>query len=377
MKTKAAVLYGPYYGNEPLKKIRPLVIEELELDEPKEGECLVKIMGSGICHSDHHMIDGVNPSTFPIVLGHEAGVRVEKLGKNCKKVKEGDHAIAAWMPACGHCHFCVSGTSWLCDRSENIMTGMLLDNTYRLHKGSENIAQWCFLGTFSEYAVIPEDCLTVISKEFALDKVGILGCAIPTGWGSAVNAAKVKLGSTCIVFGCGGVGTSAIQGCRHSGASIIIAVDHNNDKLARMKQFGATHTLNNKEVDILEAVRDLTNGIGVDYAIECIATAETRGLAVEALRKGGTAVFTGIHNHQYKTIDTSSHALTLNQKSIKGTVYGNCNMATDIPLLLKLYKSGQLLIDEMVTNTYRLEDINEAFDDMLNGTNIRGMIKFD
>ena len=179
-----------------------------------------------------------------------------------------------------------------------------------------------------------------------------------------------------MVIGCGGVGTSAVQGCRIAGASTIIAVDHNNDKLAKMKQFGATHTFNNKEVDVLAAVLDLTKGVGVDYAIEAISTPQTQTLAVEAVRKGGTAVFTGIHHPSYKTIDICAQYVSNYQKTIKGTVYGNCNMGTDIPRLLELYKSGQLLIDEMITNTYKLEQINEAFDDMLNGTNIRGMIVF-
>ena len=375
MKTKAAVVYGPI-GDVSFLEARPHVIEELELDDPKEGECLVKVVGSGICHSDLSNIKTpIAVPPYPTVFGHEASVIVQKLGKNCRKVKEGDHGIAAWMPACGTCRPCVSGLSYLCDRGGMLLTMKLLDGTHRLHKGNQSIGQYAFLGTFSEYAVMPEDSITVIDKEFPLTNIGIMGCAIPTGTGAVLNTAKVEPGSTCMVIGCGGIGTSAVQGCRIAAASKVIAVDRMNDKLTLMKKFGATHTFNNKEENVLEKVMELTHGVGVDYAFECVSSDETQALAIDATKKGGTAVLVGLHNSPH--INTMPAVLSMWGKTIKGCLYGNSNMANDIPRFLEFYKNGQLLIDEMVTKTYRLEEVNEAFDDMEKGKNIRGLIKFD
>lgn len=377
MKTRAAVIYEKYTDTAPLREKKPLVVEELDLDDPREGEVLVKIVGAGICHSDHHSIDGMYTINYPMVLGHEAGVKVVKVGKGCKKVKEGDHAIASWMPACRRCRYCVSGMSWMCDQNANTMTGMLPDNTHRLHLKGKPIGQVHFLGAFSEYAVLLEDSITVIDKDLPLDKVGICGCAIPTGFGAATNSAKVRVGSSCMVIGCGGVGTAAVQGCRAAGANMIIAVDHNDSRLELMKQFGATHTFNNEKEDVLAAVKDLTHGHGVDYAFEAIATPETQNLCVASIRKMGVATFIGLMWDSHVTINFSPFELVLYGKTIKGTLYGDSNIEYEIPKLMNLYKSGQLMLDEMVTNYYGLDQINEAFDDMLEGKNIRGMITFE
>ena len=376
MKTKAAVVYEPIDSEVSFLEARPLVIEELELDDPKEGECLVKIVSSGVCHSDYsHIRTPFVMPPYPTVYGHEASVIVQNIGKNCKKVKEGDHGIAAWMPACGRCRFCISGQSYLCERGALELNMTLLDGTHRYRKGNKTIGQGFFLGTFSEYAVVPEDSITVIDKEFPLVNLGILGCAIPTGAGAALNTAKVEPGSICVVIGCGGVGTSAIQGCKIAGASMIIAVDRMNSKLALMEKFGATHTMNSKEENVLERVMALTHGIGADYSIECVSSDETQNLAVAVIRKGGTAVFAGLHGSNH--INTMPVWLSMFSKTIKGCLYGSCNMAIDIPKFLQYYKKGQLLVDEMITKTYRLEEINEAFDDLEKGRNIRGLIKFD
>ena len=377
MKTKAAVLYEKWPSGIDLAKNNVIKIEELDLDDPKEGEVLVKIMGSGICRSDHHGIEGLYPLPYPIVLGHEAGIRVMQLGPGCRKVKEGDHAIAAWMPACGKCHYCVNGMSAMCVRGAGILSGTMPDGTFRLHKGNQGIGQLHFVGSFSEYAVMHEDSLTVIDKSFPLDIVGIMGCAVPTGVGAAINAAKVTPGSTCMVIGCGGVGTSAIQGCRIAGANKIIAIDHNDAKLKTLAKFGATHTLNNETENVLEAVMEITHGEGVDFSFEAIGTPDTQQLAVESLRKRGMAVFIGLMSDTVSTTKSNPYIQTVFAKTIRGTLYGDCNMSTDIPRFLELYRSGQLLLDEMVTKYYKLEEINEAFDDMMNEKNVRGMIKFD
>jgi NDMA-dependent alcohol dehydrogenase len=376
MKTKAAVVYGPINAEVSFLDARPNVIEELDLDDPKEGECLVKVVASGVCHSDLTNIrTPIGEVPFPTVFGHEAGVIVQKLGKNCRKVKEGDHGIAAWMPACGVCRSCVSGKSYLCDRGALEMGMTLLDGTHRYRKGKQTIGQGFFLGTFSEYCVIPEDAITVIDKDLPLANLGIMGCAIPTGVGAVLNTAKAEPGSTCVVIGCGGIGTSAVQGCRIAGATKIIAIDRNTNKLAQMKKFGATHTINNKEENVLEKIAEITRGVGADYSFECVASDETQTLAIDVIGKGGTAVFVGLHGAD--RINTMPVMLSMWSKTIMGCLYGSSNMATDIPRFIDMYKDGRLLVDEMITTTYKLEQINEAFDDMEKGKNIRGLIKFD
>ena len=242
------------------------------------------------------------------------------------------------------------------------MNMTLLDGTHRYRKGNQTIGQGFFLGTFSEYCVIPEDAITVIDKDLPLVKLGIMGCAIPTGAGAVLNTAKVEAGSTCAVIGCGGIGTSAIQGCRIAGATKIIAVDCNNNKLAQMKKFGATHTINNKEENAVQKIHELTHGIGADYSFECVASDETQTLAIDIIKKGGTTVFVGLHGSD--RINTMPVMLSMWSKTIMGCLYGSCNMATDIPRFIEMYKTGQLLIDEMITTTYKLDQINEAFDDI-------------
>lgn len=376
MKIKAAVLWEKY-GTELLGKGKPFKIEELDQDDPKEGEVLIKIMGSGICHSDHHVVDGMYTHQFPVVSGHEAGIRVEKLGKGCKRLKEGDHGVAAWMPACGQCRYCITGQYAMCVMGANLMMGSLPDGTYRLHKGKQDIAQQHFLGTFSEYAIVPEASITVIDKDLPLDVVGICGCCVPTGVGAAINAAKVWPGSDCIVVGCGGIGTAIIQGCRIAGATKIIAVDNNDEKLKKMAQFGATHTFNNEKENVLQAVMDLTNGIGCDFGFEAIATAATQKLMCECVGKRGMGVLVGLMWDTFDKIEYTPFMTVLMSKTIRGTLYGDSIMGYDIPRLMKMYKAGQLKLDEMVSKRYKLEEINEAMDDMLLGKNIRGMIKFD
>ena len=377
MKTKAAVIYEQWPLGRDFVKNNIIKIEELDLIGPKEGEVLVKVMGTGLCHSDLHLITGGFPIPMPIVLGHEACVIVEQLGPGCKRLKEGDHAIATWMPSCGKCHYCVNGMAAMCDSAgHSLMSGTMLDGTYRFFKGNQGIGQPLYIGTMSEYAVLHEDALVPIDKDFPLDVVGIVGCAVPTGWGAAVNTAKVTPGSTCLVIGCGGVGTSAIQGCRIAGASRIIAVDHNDKKLGMKAKFGATHTINNEKENVLEAIKNLTGGQGVDFAFEAIATQDTQRLVVDAIRKRGIAVFIGLHDASINTINANSMDLITYSKTIRGSLYGDCNMLTDIPRILQLYKSRQLLLDEMITKYYKLEDINQALDDLVEEKNIRGMVKF-
>ena len=369
MRIKAAVAH---------KLKEPLVVEELELDEPKEGEVLLRVVASGICHSDDHVRMGNYPTPLPMVLGHEGGCIVEKLGPGVKMVKEGDHCVATWMPADHTCPYCVEGKSYLCDRGAGLLDGCMLDGSYRFHTlDGQNVGQMHYLGTFTQYTVVPEQSVVVIDKDLPLEKACIVGCAVPTGWGSAVKRAQVKPGSSVLVIGCGGIGTSVVQGAKLAGARMIIVADINDAKLDMMGTFGATHFINNAKENLKEKVNELTHGRGVDYAFEAIGTKKTQAETMEVTGKGGTSVFIGNESFFSESLPTSPEHFSLWSKNLLGILYGGCNTLTDIPKLLQLYRDKLLNLDDMITKQYRLEQINEAFDDMLAGKNIRGVIRFD
>ena len=369
MKVKAAVAHE-------LKK--PLVIEELELDEPRQGEVLLRLVASGICHSDDHVRVGNYPTPLPMVLGHEGGCIVDKIGPGVTRAKEGDHCVATWMPADHTCPYCVEGKSYLCDRGAGLLDGCMLDGSYRFHTlDGKDVGQMHYLGTFTEYTVVPEESVVVIDNDLPLEKACIVGCAVPTGWGSAVKRAQVKPGSTVLVIGCGGIGTSVVQGARLAGARMIIVADINDAKLDMMGTFGATHFINNAKENLKDKVHELTHGRGVDYAFEAIGTKKTQAETMEVTGKGGTSVFIGNESFFSKSLPTSPEHFALWSKNLLGILYGGCNTLTDIPKLLQLYRDGLLNLDDMITKEYRLEQINEGFDDMLAGKNIRGVIRFD
>ena len=369
MKVRAAVAY---------ELSQPLVVEELELDDPQDGEVLLKVVASGICRSDDHVRVGKYPTPLPMVLGHEGGCVVEKCGPNVKTVKEGDHCIATWMPACRQCHYCIEGKSYLCDRGAGLLDGCMMDGSYRFrNKDGQNVGQMHYLGTFTEYTIVPEESVVVIDKDIPLEKVCIAGCAVPTGFGAAVNRAQVRAGSTVLVIGCGGIGTSVIQGARASGARMIIIADPNEDKHEMMKRFGATHFINNTKEGLLEKINDLTDGRGVDYAFEAYGSQKTQGETMEAVGKGGVAVMIGVDSFDTRQANVCIAEFALYGKTLMGVLYGDCNTKTDIPRILNLYRSGILDLDGMITRDYRLDQINDAFDDMLAGRNIRGVIRFD
>ena len=240
-----------------------------------------------------------------------------------------------------------------------------------------DVGQMHYLGTFTEYTVVPEESVVVIDKDLPLEKACIVGCAVPTGWGSAVKRARVEPGSSVLVIGCGGIRTSAVQGARLSGARMIIVADINDAKLDMMGTFGATHFINNAKEDLKEKVNELTEGRGVDYAFEAIGTKKTQAETMEVTGKGGTSVFIGNESFFSESLPTSPEHFSLWSKNLLGILYGGCNTLTDIPKLLQLYRDGLVNLDDMITKEYRLEQINEAFDDMLAGKNIRGVIRFD
>lgn len=372
MKSRAAVLYGE--GQE-------FQVEEIEVDDPKENEVLVHIAASGLCHSDYHMVTGeYGPIHFPMIGGHEGAGVVEKVGPGVTKVKEGDHVLLTFIPACGQCRFCSMGRSYICDRGANILLGPQMDGTFRMHTGNnQDAGQFCMISTFSEYTVVPEDSIVRLDEDFDMTKVCIVGCCVPTGFGSAVNKADVQPGETVVIFGIGGVGINAVQGAAVKGAAKVIAVDPVDFKLETAEELGATHTINPNEQDPVERVVELTNGVGADKSIVTIdnPTPEDIGKAFRAIRKGGRAVIASVSNVEHQHVPISPFELTLFDKELVGTLYGDSPVQADVPRYLETYRSGRLKVDELVTRTYSHDEINQGFKDMLDGKNIRGVIVYD
>ena len=363
MKTKAAVLYEPN---------TPLIIEELDLDEPKSDEVLVKIGGAGICRSDWHFMAGEAKTVLPVVLGHEGSGVVEQVGPGVTSVKQGDHVILSFVSRCGRCHFCSIGRPNLCDAHMATSTTMM-DGTHRLHKGDLNFTPLSKLACFSQYSVVPEAACVPCPKELPLDKAAIIGCCVTTGVSAAITAAKVETGSTVAVVGCGGVGLNVLQGAMLANASKIIAVDINEGRLEFAMQFGATHTVNPSHQNALHRVMEITGGLGADYTFEVFGSSETVDMAYNMARKGGTVTVVGIPpDGDIPSIDAV--ALVRQEKTLKGSYYGSARMQDDMPKMVDLYMSGRLNLDALVTHTYSLDEINEAYKDLIRGEVGRGVI---
>ena len=363
MKTKAAVLYEPN---------TPLIIEELDLDEPKSDEVLVKIGGAGICRSDWHFMAGEAKTVLPVVLGHEGSGVVEQVGPGVTSVKQGDHVILSFVSRCGRCHFCSIGRPNLCDAHMATSTTMM-DGTHRLHKGELNFTPLSKLACFSQYSVVPEAACVPCPKELPLDKAAIIGCCVTTGVSAAITAAKVETGSTVAVVGCGGVGLNVLQGAMLANASKIIAVDINEGRLEFAMQFGATHTVNPSHQNALSRVIEITGGLGADYTFEVFGSSETVDMAYNMARKGGTVTVVGIPpDGDIPSIDAV--ALVRQEKTLKGSYYGSARMQDDMPKMVDLYMSGRLNLDALVTHTYSLDEINEAYKDLIRGEVGRGVI---
>ncbi|BBL80590.1 alcohol dehydrogenase [Rubrobacter xylanophilus] len=372
MKSRAALLYGE--GQE-------FRVEEIEVDDPKQNEVLVHLAATGLCHSDYHMVTGeYGPLHFPMIGGHEGAGVVEKVGPGVTRVKPGDHVLLTFIPACGHCRFCSMGLSFLCDRGAAILQGPQLDGTFRMHTADgQDAGQFCCISTFSEYTVVPEASIVPIADDLDLTKVCIVGCCVPTGFGSAVNRADVQPGETVVIFGIGGVGINAVQGAAVKGASKVVAVDPVDFKLETAEELGATHTINPNERDPVQTVVDLTNGVGADKAIITIDNVlpEHVGQAFRAVRKGGRVVVTGVARYDHQHIDVSPYELTLFAKEVVGTMYGHSPVNSDLQRYLELYRTGRLKVDELITRTYSHDEINQGYRDMLDGKNIRGVIVYD
>ncbi|MCI0364986.1 MAG: zinc-binding dehydrogenase [Phycisphaerales bacterium] len=290
-------------------------------------------------------------------------------------MQPGDHVTLSWTPDCGHCFYCLRGQPNLCETyTEPIWAGTMLDGTTRLHDGSDPVYAYCGLATFAEYVVVPEPSCVKIRREIPLEVAALVGCAVATGVGAALYTANVRPGESVVVIGCGGVGLNIVQGAALCGASTIIAIDTNEAKMKLARDFGATHTLLS-DAKIQDAVRALTGGRGAEYAFEAVGLPALQELALELIRPGGMVVLAGLSPMSTGT-NLPGSVITRQEKTVKGSYYGSVNPQRDFPLLLDLYSSGKLKLDQLISRTYRLEQINEAFATMLRGEIARGVIVF-
>jgi S-(hydroxymethyl)glutathione dehydrogenase/alcohol dehydrogenase len=356
----------------------PFVIEELEWEDVRDDEISVRIVACGVCKSDWHPVVGDSPPiNLPALMGHEGTGIVEEVGKNVTRFKPGDHCVMSWIPSCGHCEYCIKGMGQLCDRGADLMNGPRADGSYRVKttKG-ETVAQFAYLGAFSEYCVVPEDGAVKVPKDLDLKKIPVLGCRIPTGWGAVINSANAEQGCTALVLGCGGIGHNVIQGLKSVGARIIIAADIYASKEKTAREFGATHFIDVTKQNVIEEVMKIT-GIGTDYAFDALGSEQTQSQSVEAVHKNGKAVWIGATKFTQTKVDMNAWLVAMFNKSIVGTVYGGKSPFELIPQLIEMYRCGEIKFDEVITKYYKLDQINEAYADMLAGKNIAGCILMD
>lgn len=370
MRTQAAVLWE--YGQD-------WQVEELELDDPRDGEVMVRLAASGLCHSDEHVRLGDLPmEALPVIGGHEGAGVVERVGPDVSSVREGDHVVLSFIPACGRCASCASGHQNLCDEGAFLTVGLKRDGTSRHHVRGADARLMCLLGTFSPYTVVNESSVIKIDDDIPLDRAALVGCGVTTGWGTAVYGAKVAVGSTAVVLGIGGVGANAVQGARIAGASRIVAIDPSEFNREQAKIFGATDVFASV-AQAREALVDLTRGRMADSAIITVgvATGAIIGEAISLVGKLGTVALTSLAPVTEREVDLPMFELTAFQKSVVGCLFGNANPRYDVPRLLELYRSGDLLLDELVTRVYSLDQVNDGYADMRSHRNLRGMIRFD
>ncbi len=359
---KAAVFHAPH---------QPLTIEEVTIDNPLPREVVVRTVASGVCHSDLHFIEGLYPIAVPALLGHEAAGIVEAVGEQVTYVKPGDHVICCLSVFCGHCEMCVSGRPALC-RNPDLRRRP--DQPPKLTWNGTPLTQFANLGAYAEKMLVHENAIVKMRDDMPFGAAALIGCGVTTGVGAALNTARIEPGSSVAVFGCGGVGLAAVQGARIGGARMIIAVDTVESKLATAKDLGATHVVDASAGDPVKAIRDLTGG-GVEYSFEAIGLKRAAEQAFECLAPGGTATVIGMIPVGQK-VELDGPAF-LSEKKIQGSSMGSNRFRKDMPRYVDFYMQGRLKLDEMITRTGRLEDVNEAFRAMKAGEVARTVLMFD
>jgi S-(hydroxymethyl)glutathione dehydrogenase / alcohol dehydrogenase len=364
MRSKAAILVD--FG-------KPLEIHEIDVAAPRENEVRVKIAASGVCHSDLHAAHGVYGGNLPAILGHEGSGVVESVGEGVQNVAPGDHVIISWKPTCGHCRSCLRGRPNLCEGVTWADSGRMKDKTSRYSLSGADILHFGGVSTFTEYSVIPAECAVKIDRDLPLIPMSLIGCAVTTGVGAAINTARIVPGDSVAIIGCGGVGLSSLQGARIAGAKNVIAVDQSDGALSLARSLGATHTINSSREEPGPSILNVNNG-GVDWAIEAVGRQETMDLAISVLNRGGQAVLAGVARAE-TTVSFKPFVLVRQENAILGSFYGSAKPFTDFPRFANFYKEGVLDLDSMVTER-KLEDINEILNALESGANGRNVIVF-
>jgi S-(hydroxymethyl)glutathione dehydrogenase/alcohol dehydrogenase len=357
---------------------KPLSIETVQLDGPQEGEVLVEIKATGICHTDEFTRSGADPEgLFPAILGHEGAGVVVDTGPGVSSVSKGDHVIPLYTPECRQCEYCLNPKTNLCQAIRSTQgQGLMPDGTSRFSLGGEKLFHYMGTSTFANFTVLPEIALAKVREDAPFDKICYIGCGVTTGLGAVMNTAKVEPGSNVVVFGLGGIGLNVIQGARLVGANMIVGVDLNADKKAIAERFGMTHFVNPKEVegDLVAYLVDLTGG-GADYSFECIGNVATMRQALECAHKGwGVSVIIGVAGAGQE-ISTRPFQLVTG-RTWMGTAFGGARGRTDVPKIVDWYMDGKIEIDDLITHTLPLDDINDAFDLMHAGKSIRSVVTF-
>ncbi len=371
MKTRAAIAH---------KAGESLSIETIDLEGPKEGEVLIEIKATGICHTDAYTLSGDDPEgVFPSVLGHEGAGVVADVGPGVSSLKAGDHVIPLYVPECRNCKFCLSGKTNLCQAvRETQGKGVMPDGTARFSSGKEKIHHYMGTSTFSNFTVVPEIAVAKVREDAPFDKICYIGCGVTTGIGAVINTAKVEPGATVAIFGLGGIGLNVAQGARMAGASMIIGIDLNPAREEMARKFGVTHFVNASQMGGAELVPHLVEitGGGLDYTFECIGNVTTMRQALEACHKGwGVSVIIGVAGAGQE-ISTKPFQLVTG-RSWRGTAFGGAKGRTDVPRIVDWYMNGMINIDDLITHTMPLERINDAFDLMKRGESIRSVVEFD
>ncbi len=361
-------------------------LRTLNVSDPAQGEVQIKFVASGLCHSDFHMIDGVKDGKSPIlsgrkpiVVGHEGAGIVEATGPGVTRVKPGDHVVCSFMPACGACRYCATGRTSLCDWGAHSMDGTFPDGKFRYRDDDgREYGSIAMLGTFSRYATVMQQSVVKIDDWIPLESAVLVGCGVPTGWGTATSAGSVGVGDTVVIYGIGGIGINAVQGAAHAGAKFLVVVAPVEFKRQTALQFGATHAFATPE-EAADKVDELTWGQGADQALVTVGVVHEKVIqnAFDVVGKGGTVVVTGLGAPDELTIHVSGAVLTKYEKTIKGSMFGTLNPHYDIVKLLRLYDAGKLKLDELRSRTYKLEDVNQGYRDMIDGKIIRGVILHD
>jgi alcohol dehydrogenase len=375
VKTQAAVLVESGRAR-PYRETKPLVIEELDLDDPGPGEVRVKVAAAGLCHSDLSVIDGSRPRPLPMVIGHEAAGIVDEIGRDVTDLQPGDHVVFSFVPMCGRCVPCLSGRPALCERgARSNAAGTLLGGGLRFHASSLGETLYHHLGVsaFSEYTVVSVASCVKIDASVPLEKAALFGCALVTGVGAVINTAQVQAGNSVAVFGLGGVGLSAIMGAQLAGCHPIIAVDRIEEKLALAKSLGATTSVKAGE-DTVASIRELTGG-GVDYAFEAVGNASVLAQAYAVTRRGGKTVTIGLP-HPSQMLQIQAVSLVAEERTIMGSYMGSAVPNRDVPRLISLYRAGKLPVDALFSGRISFDSLNGAFDELATGEPVRQVVTF-